>query len=134
MRFTLAIMAALANAAGPWLCCCALAAATVPPTPAKKSAPKCSHCVEAETPVPKSPAVPAPAKPCPCKERHAATPTAVQPATETSVAADAIAHDFSAPAGVAEVVSLAIPSRLARPGWPFLTTEARLHVHHVLRC
>ncbi|QEL17258.1 hypothetical protein [Limnoglobus roseus] len=145
MRFALAIIAALANAAGPWLCCCAMSVMVGTPLPAKagtiapvkKSAPKCSHCEE--TPVPggelkSQPAKPAPAKPCPCKERQVSNPTTVQPVTETATTADVISHDFNLVVGPVEIVLNPEPAPSQVLGWPFMTTETRLHVHHVLRC
>ena len=143
MRFALAIIAAFANAAGPWLCCCAMSVMAGTPvpakagttTPAKKSAAKCSHCVE--EPVLDSkpqPAKPAPSKPCPCKERQVSNPTTIQPATETATTADGIVHDFNLPAEIVDVTAAPVLAPSQAAGWPYMTAEVRLHVHHVLHC
>lgn len=136
MRFALAIIAALANAAGPWLCCCVMAVMVSKPAKADtpKSVAKCSHCKDEPTGDTKAPAKPAPAKQCPCQEHLIADPSTVQPITESAQAADSISHDFNMFVGAAEILPppTAGPSQLV-PG-PFMTAETRLHVHHVLRC
>lgn len=135
MRFALAILAALANAAGPWLCCCLMA--VMVSKPAKADAPKttakCSHCKDepADT---KAPAKPTPAKPCPCQEHLTFEPSAVQPATETVLTADTISHDSNLFVEVVAVLPTPSPAPSQLADGPFLTSDTRLHVHHVLRC
>jgi hypothetical protein len=134
----LAILVALANAAGPWLCCCVVAAEPRKPTPAKvaRTVPACPHCChEEQPPVNPEPQQPVkPAKPCPCEEQKFVAPAALPVPT---VAVDATTAD------VAVGVSDLPPDPAARlvetvgdftSDLPFLPTRVRLRAHHALRC
>ena len=135
MRFALTLIAALANAASPWLCCCAMMALTGDAKPAKapaKTVVKCSNCCEQDNS--QSPQTPAPTKPCPCQERLAVVPSLLATATDTVTALDAIATDFRHATGRVELLPTPTLAFANVFELPFMTADTRLRVHHVMHC
>lgn len=148
MRTLAAIVVCLVQAAGPWLCCCVpgrLFAASPAPCCAHKATPPvakpaaCPHCRTAEPQgEPAKPAEPAaPADDCPRTCPYAQTLDALPPAGDSAT----VVGDLSHPAASAEWLPVADAAlspidRLAAGGTdlPFLSAEARLYAHHVLRC
>ncbi len=141
MRFALAVIAALANAAGPWLCCCGVAAVLGSAKPATAAVPTattctvtCPHCQEEAEDAAKTSSPTAPPKPCPWQERLAFAPLTVPPASDTGDAIDAINTDFQILGETVPLVSTPVVVGPRVNEMPFLTAETRLRVHHVLRC
>ena len=138
MRFVLAIVAALANAAGPWMCCCAVGAMLNSPRDAKGDVPEalnsCTHCCRTATvstdESPSFPAKPVPTQPNPCQERQLSIPST---ALEISLV-DAIALEFAIAAPFATPVLELIPTALRENERPFYPPDTRQRVHHVLHC
>ncbi len=148
VRLLLAILVAVAQAAGPWVrCCCVpgrLAAAVTSvrsgPTPStcphcRAAGPAAADCCRAPA-APERPSCPQRAPDC-CpfggKSVDALPPTA---GDSTTRAADAAPASF---ATALPALSHSHPSAPATPtdgvaDLPFLTAEAKLYVHHVLRC
>lgn len=152
MRLILAMLVALVQVAGPWLCCCgparlfAAAPAPVVATTAQagpEPEPACPHCKAA-----KQQASPAPAKHAPCPDNR--TPdrcpcggVAYQqaPAVVSDTGSDLRFEPSTTVATfltVAELLPPCLPADVGVTGGlsdlPFLTAEHRLFSHHALRC
>ena len=146
MRLALAILIAVTQTAGPWLCCCgaerltaALATRPSEAKPAPAKAPACHHtCPHCATPQDEPPAPPPDHKPpiperCPCgcvelvavltTKTDGADPTAAGLIPVTPAVPEAVAVGSHSPAEWA-----------GRRAVPHLTTDDRLYAHHVLRC
>lgn len=143
MQVFLAILIAVTQVAGPWLCCCGPAriASTFTAEVPKQSIPskkppvaRCPHCV-AEIPAPSDPThppKPVPTEPCPCGGVElVAVPPAVSAVSFDLDQLVSVVPKFGAPF-VIEIVIPVDPSGLRE--LPFLTTAERLYAHHVLRC
>lgn len=145
MRFALAIIAAFANAAGPWLCCCAVGAMLHTPGEIQAQTPfvpttveKCTHCCEHESsPTDKTNRLPKKSKPnspCPCQERMISIPAATLAISESYSAVDSIVWDLSLPNVFATTAFESTPTVLRENERPFLPPDTRQRVHHVLHC
>lgn len=143
MRFVLAIIAAFANAAGPWLCCCAVGAMLHSPGEVKAESPfvpttveKCTHCCEHEN-LPADESKPKPGKsttPCPCQERMISIPAATPALSEPISAVDSIAWDIVIPDTFATTFHESTPKAARESERPFYPPDTRQRVHHVLHC
>lgn len=145
MRFVLALIAAIANAAGPWLCCCAVGAMLHSPSPVKAETSaflpiveKCTHCCKHEAaPVVESQPQPGKSKPntpCPCQERLESIPAATPAVSETISVVDSLGWNFTIPATFATTVLESTPTATRENERPFYPPETRQRVHHVLHC
>ena len=144
MRCPLAVLIAVVQVAGSWLCCCGpdrlvgRPAAEFAAVPVSEPASACPHCkAAADAPRPERPQPDQTKSPhrCPCGGKAI---EAVRPAADTAELARAdlllsapvlTALDVALPLPAAEVTSAAGLCDL-----PFLPGEARLFAHHVLRC
>lgn len=142
MRVGLAILIAVVQLAGPWLCCCGPArvvaafarskSETLPTPPAK---PHCPLCAQSEPkPAPTPDKKPTPPDRCPCGgAEFVALPVAKAdefPATDWSqwqTPSFALVYSF-------RVVSVGVAGVPGLRELPHLTTADRLYAHHVLRC
>lgn len=151
MRVALAILIAVTQLAGPWLCCCGperiaavftstepTAATPAPVSPPTSHCPLCAKTADAKTP-PDSPSVPRPTRPmpperCPCGgvELLAVlpTPTGDTPTFDLGLLVP-VAAEVSVPLSVEPLPPVV---RTGVRQLPFLTTAERLYAHHVLRC
>lgn len=150
MRIALVSLIALAQVAGPWLCCCAAAqvsaafagklpAKPVAVAPVQPNQPKtaaCPHCQKGDA-QPKSPAEPTPASPlpdqCPCGGYELVAVSTERKATSDEPAV----FVAELPARLAHFPSALSPAEVKHPGLrelPWLTASDRLFAHHVLRC
>ena len=137
MRLALVILIAVAQVAGPWLCCCGSArmmgvtAARKTTVAAAPVSTDCPHCRESEAPVePKSPHEP---EPCPCGGVERLAMPAERP-TETEVAFAPAVELFGFTVLTSPVVSQSVASVSGLRELPNLTTHDLLYKHHVLRC
>lgn len=149
MQVVLAIVVALVQMAGPWLCCCGpsrLFAPTLPIRAGSEPASICSHCsptgpdvtTSAHVPGQRSsyPRDPVPSD-CPCADHaYQQAPAVVsesdlglRPYGETQVVEFVTTAELLPPCLPADIGVIASLSDL-----PFLSTAHRLFVHHALRC
>jgi hypothetical protein len=142
LQVLLAILVALAQAAGPWVRCCCVPPrlAAVCTSAPDCEAPACPHCptakpaasgccqspIKPETP-PRSPQAP---DCCPFNglSVDAVPPAAPDPAAGAAPTT-AVFTDASRPTDSARTALAA-----GAAGLPFLTAQAKLYTHHVLRC
>ena len=154
MQVVLAILVALVQVAGPWLCCCGparlfgSAQVSIPAAVAQaepEPEPACPHCKAAKQ---TAKSIPAPAKQHPCPDDR--TPdrcpcggVAYQqpPAVVSEAGLDFRFEPSVLVATFLPAAELLLPGQPAGMGHsggvsdlPFLTTEHRLFVHHALRC
>ena len=136
MRLCLAILVALTNAAGPWLCCCAFAATVVRPiqathfanVPASKIA-VCPHCRTTNDDKNKTP-IQKPAEPI----RHC------MPGVTPVIPADNIEVDHLPAMSFAIWETTSITQMVKSTAYvhvrltPLLTTDERVRTHHVMTC
>lgn len=147
MRVGLAILIAVVQLAGPWLCCCgparvfAVCARTDTIAPPESSPPALTHqcplCAQSESkPAPAPEKKPAQPERCPCGgAEFIALPVATSKADDGPTANVPLWE----PPTVAPLYSFRVASavRLDDRGLrelPTLTTADRLYAHHVLRC
>lgn len=154
MRTGLAVLIAVVQVAGSWLCCCgpdrlfAVRSAAVPahcdePAVASAAPASCPHCKQsgaASKPAPAKPGQPRKHPPlpdqCPCGGmKIEAVPVAVAVTAEQVLSGPALPAPF--PADVAAPLTLTASMGVTLEGvseLPFLPTEDRLFVHHALLC
>ena len=136
MRLVLAIVAAIANAAGPWMCCCAVGAMLHASRTANAASPEpiqaCSHCCNTAPAdgSPSVPAQPAPTQPSPCQERQ----LSIAPTGQELSPVDAIAFDFAIPAAFAATALESTPAATRESERSFASPDTRQRVHHVMHC
>lgn len=143
MRLVLALIAAIANAAGPWLCCCAVGTMLAGPPPATAAAPipvesidDCSHCClqkALSTDESKPASNPSPSKPCPCQERMETIP-AIAPASSDPVMALDFAAEYwqNSAFSTTSLEPIAVAVQASERTFP--PPELRQRYHHVLNC
>lgn len=146
MRAGMAILIALTQLAGPWLCCCgpsrAVAAFAPVRSEPKPAAPKpsCPHCAKdcGKSSAPAEPAKPKPKSPpsdrCPCGGVVLVALPADKPErADPSLVAwlVPVSADFVRPVVLTSVIPADYPGLRELP---VLTTSDRLFGHHALRC
>jgi hypothetical protein len=143
MRVGLAILIAMIQLVGPWLCCCGPSRLVVafapvnPPEPVKSSCPHCEKECPKTAPKPKEQSVPKkplPTDHCPCGGVVLiALPTEKTDRTDLLLAVLLLptSNEIRQPVMVESVTPVSYPGRRIVP---LLTAADRLYEHHVLRC
>lgn len=145
MRVGLVILIAIAQTAGPWVCCWAMeqrATVILPAPSSDRPHPPlvvgdCPHCTRAVPPAPSIPVekrkVPRTPDQCPCCVARALTVVAVKPDPAPTADVLLVPLTVELPVSLAFVSLAPVP----HPGLrelPHLTTSDRLFAHHALRC
>lgn len=135
VRLFLAILVAITNAAGPWLCCCAFAATIVRPlqanshaTPVSKQA-VCPHCRTTNEDKTKAP-IQKPAEP-----HHNCMPgvTPVIPAVTSEIDdLPILSFEFWETRSVPQTVKATVYVHVRLT--PLLTSDERVRMHQVMNC
>ena len=144
MRVGLAILIAVVQLAGPWLCCCgparvvaAFARTETETRPTPPAPPHCPLCAQSEPkPAPTPEKKPTEPQRCPCGgAEFVALPVALSKADDGPTAGVPLweppAFALLYPFRVQSVVPL---GDVGLRELPHLTTADRLYAHHVLRC
>ena len=136
MRLCLAILVAITNAVGPWLCCCAFAATIVRPmqantqatTPVSKQS-ACPHCRTTSKDTRQSP-IQKPAEP------HRNCMPGVTPVIPAVMSAidnlPNLSFDFWETAAIPQSVKTTVYVHVRLT--PLLTSDERVRTHHVMNC
>jgi hypothetical protein len=138
MRTFAVLLFAIANVAGPWLCCCdpsRLLPALLTTVPGcHDEVIGCPHCKESKEQKPVDPKRGSAPKPCPCESQAPVEMMAVE-AKNLNPFAVMLALSPAASGDAFVAPTIEVPgTATASSEWPFLTAYERLFVHHAMRC
>jgi len=136
VRLCLTIVVTITNAVGPWLCCCAFAATIVRPmqanphatTPVSKQS-ACPHCRTTNDDKNKSP-IQKPAEPH-CNCTPGVTPV-IPDVTSAINNLPILSVDFWEATTILQMVNATVYVNIRLT--PFLTSDERVRIHHVMNC
>jgi hypothetical protein len=144
MRVGLAILIAVVQLVGPWLCCCgparvvaAFARSKTETDPTPPAKPHCPLCAQSEPkPAPTPEKKPPPTDRCPCGgAEFVALPVTLWKSDDVPTAGGPVWEPASfTPLYSFRVESVVLSGDEGLRELPHLTTADRLYAHHVLRC